>query len=291
MPPRLGALAAVLFWGVSFVATKATVGEISPVTLVFTRSGLAVALLGAVLVRRGAGLAPPRESWLWLVAMGFIGVFVHQLVQAHALTLTTATKTGWLVGLTPVWSALLSAFTLRERFGAVKTLGLALGFAGAVLVVTRGRLDAQVLALPTTRGDLLILASTVNWAVYTVLGHSVIRRLGPARATAGALLLGWAMVTPLFVGAAGWRDYARLSPTGWAAVLFLGIACSALGYLFWYRALEAVEASRVASLLYLEPLVTLVAAALLLGEPIEVTTAAGGLLLLTGVVLVQRAPA
>ena len=80
-----------------------------------------------------------------------------------------------------------------------------------------------------------------------------------------------------------------LDATGWAAVLFLGICCSGLGYLFWYRALERMEASRVGALLYLEPLVTLAAGALLLGEPIRPATVAGGLLLLAGVGMVQRA--
>jgi drug/metabolite transporter (DMT)-like permease len=158
-----------------------------------------------------------------------------------------------------------------------------------VLVVTRGSLDAHVLALPATRGDLLVLGSTVNWAFYTVLGHGTIRRLGPTRATAGAMLLGWLMLSPLFVARAGWRDLALLTPAGWGAVLFLGIACSGLGYLFWYGALQRVEASRVAALLYVEPLVTMAAAVVLLGEPVGATTVVGGLVVLAGVALVQTA--
>ena len=220
--------------------------------------------------------------------MGFVGVFVHQMIQAHALTMTTAVNTGWLIGLTPVWSALLSAWVLRERFGPVKIAGLVLGFLGAALVVTRGRVGGDLLALPQTRGDLLILGSTLNWAVYTVLGHPAIKRLGPTRATTGALSLGWLMLVPFFVYAAGWREYPRLTAVGWAAVLFLGIACSGLGYLFWYGALERTPASKVAAFLYLEPLVTLAAAAALLGESVGVTTAVGGMLVLIGVALVQR---
>jgi drug/metabolite transporter (DMT)-like permease len=72
-------------------------------------------------------------------------------------------------------------------------------------------------------------------------------------------------------------------------VLFLGIACSGLGYLLWYRALERVEASRVATLLYLEPLVTMAAAVILLGEPVRAVTVVGGLLVLAGVARVQTA--
>ena len=170
---------------------------------------------------------------------------------------------------------MLAGLFLRERFGAGKVAGLALGFAGAVLVVSRGRITPGLLALPGTRGDLLMLASTLNWAIYTALGHATIRRLGSLRATAGAMFLGGLMLAPLFLHAGGWREYSALSGAGLAAVLYLGIGASGLGYLFWYGALEKVETSRVAAFLYLEPLVTLVAAMALLHEPVGVATLAG----------------
>ena len=80
-----------------------------------------------------------------------------------------------------------------------------------------------------------------------------------------------------------------MSPGGLGALLFLGVACSGLGYLYWYRALEQVEPSRVAALLYLEPLVTLGAAVVLIAEPVGLVTVAGGALVVGGVALVQRA--
>jgi drug/metabolite transporter (DMT)-like permease len=220
--------------------------------------------------------------------MGFVGVAFHQLLQAYALRLTTAVNTGWLIGLTPVWSAILAAVHLRERFPPRKLAGLALGFAGAVLVVTRGELRPDVLALPATRGDLMILASTVNWAVYTVIGHPVLKRVGSLVATTCAMLVGWALLTVPFLFARAWDDFARLDAPGWLAVLFLGICCSGLGYLWWYGALEKIEASRVAAFLYLEPLVTLLAAVVLLGEPVGAATIVGGLMLVGGVMLVEK---
>jgi drug/metabolite transporter (DMT)-like permease len=284
---RLAALAAVVLWGISFVATRAALREISPVTLVFTRFALGTALLFALLAVRRRLTAPPRSAWPALVSMGFIGVFVHQMLQAHGLELTTAVHAGWLIGLIPIWAALLAAAFLRERFGVRKIAGLLLGFLGAALVVTRGDPSAGLLSLPSARGDLLILASTLNWAIYSVVGRGTLARLGSARATAFAMLAGWLMLLPFFVFRAGWNEYPALSASGWGAVLFLGIGCSGLGYLFWYAALERLETSRVASFLYLEPLVTLAAAVALLGEPVQATTVAGGVLVLAGVSLVQ----
>lgn len=283
--PRFAAALAVVFWGVSFVATKAALAEVPPVTLIFLRFAIAAAVLLAV-VRE----LPPRAAWPSLALMGFVGIFIHQMLQSYALTMTSATSTGWLIGVTPIWSALLSAIVLRERFGFWKVLGLAGGFAGALLVVTKGDFGPGVLGRPSTTGDLLILISTVNWAVYSVLGHDTIRTLGPRRATSGAMLFGALMLAPVFVAQKGWRPIANLTAAGWSSLLFLALCCSALGYLFWYGALERIEVSRVAALLYAEPLVTFAAAALLLGERVSGIVIAGGILVLTSVLIAQYAP-
>ena len=286
---RLSALAAIVLWGVSFVATKAALRETSPVTLIFTRFALGVAVLILVLKLRRESLIPPRDSWLMLATMGFVGIFLHQMIQAHGLTLTTAVRTGWLIGVTPIWSAVLATIFLGEGFGPRKVLGLFIGLVGALLVVTRGELSADVLALPSTRGDLLVLASTWTWAIYTILGRDTLKRLGSARATAAAMYSGWAMMIPFFVAAAGWHEYRDLSSTSVIAILFLGIGCSGLGYWLWYAALERIDATQVAAFLYLEPLVTLLAAVALLGESVGLSTIVGGVLVLAGVLTVQTA--
>lgn len=298
MPPRLGALLAITFWGISFVATKAALREVAPITLIFSRFflGTITLFVWSFISHRAtdtaaASEAEPRRVWPELLFMGFLGIFVHQMLQANALTMTSATNAGWLVGVTPIWSAILSAIVLRERLGALKIAGLLGGFFGALLVITRGHFDAHVLALPSTRGDLLIFLSTFNWAIYSIVGHKTIRRLGPTRATAGAMAFGIAMLTPFFIAARGWRELPHVTPAGWLAILFLGFGCSAAAYLFWYGALAKLEVTRVAAFLYLEPLVTFAAAMVLLNERAGAVVVLGGAIVLGSVLLLQYAPA
>lgn len=182
---------------------------------------------------------------------------------------------------------MLAAVFLGEGFGPRKVFGLFLGAFGALLVITRGELSAQLIALPSTRGDLLILASTVNWAIYSILGRDTLKRLGSTTAIAAVMFAGWTMLIPLFVNAAGWQEYRGLSSSSLAAIAFLGIGCSGLGYWFWYAALQRIETSQVAAFLYVEPLVTLLAAVTLLGESVAVSTIVGGVLVLVGVLIVQ----
>ena len=94
MAPRLQAFLAIVFWGLSFVATRLALREVSPTTLIFTRFTLGVVLLHVILAARRMPLLPPRSSWPTLALMGFVGIFVHQLLQSYALTMTTAVRTG-----------------------------------------------------------------------------------------------------------------------------------------------------------------------------------------------------
>ena len=80
----------------------------------------------------------------------------------------------------------------------------------------------------------------------------------------------------------------HLSPTAWLAVAFLGIGCSFLAYAFWYDGLQSISTSQAGVFLYIEPLVSLIAAAIVLGEIITVPALLGGGLILLGVWMVNR---
>jgi drug/metabolite transporter (DMT)-like permease len=286
--PRLLAFGAIVLWGISFVATRVALEQLAPAPLLVARFAMGVVLLFGILAARGELRRPPRDTWPILVLLGFLSIFVHQLIQAHALQLTSAVNTGWLIGLTPIWAAILAALFLGERMTPLRVAGLVLGFVGGLVVISRGRFDAGVLALPSAKGDLLILASTLNWAACIVLGRAPTRRLGARAMTTWAIAIGWVMLLPVLFATGGLGAYAHLSARTWAALVFLGVGCSGFGYLWWYGALEHLDASQVAAFLYIEPLVTLVAARIVLDEPVHWPAIVGGLLVLAGVSLVQK---
>ena len=278
-------LVPVFLWGLSFVATKAALADVEPLTLVLGRTALATLSLTTVCLLRRRPPRLPQTALVPLIGAGALGVFLHQILQAYGLTLTTAVRTGWLIGVIPIWSAVIALLFLRESLSVPKAVGLLLGLMGVGLLVTGGRMPSL---LPQTLGDLLILASTVSWAIYTVLGRYLMGQVDALLATTLAMAVGLAMLLPITGLAPVWNSLADASPRALAAVLFLGLGCSGLAYLLWYAALERAPAAEVASLLYLEPLVTLAAAIAFLGESVEATTLAGGVIVLAGVYLVQR---
>src|SRR5512144_1578727 len=102
------ALLAVIFWGASFVATKVALSEISPVAVVVLRFAIGLAVILAALAWRHQVAAPRHGDVAWLALLGAIGITAHQMLQANGLVTTTATNSGWLVVLIPIFTAVLA---------------------------------------------------------------------------------------------------------------------------------------------------------------------------------------
>ena len=287
----LKAALAVAAWGASFVATKIALRELSPVALVWSRFALGIPVLGAIVVARGQLRPIGRRDLGYFLLLGFLGITFHQWLQSNALVTSQATTTGWIIATTPLSIAILGRIFLGERLGLGGIAGILIASFGVLLVIARGDPRSIVVGRLGAPGDVLILISTLNWAVFSVLSRGGLKHHPAALMMFYVMLLGWILTTALFVAGSGFRGLGPLSPSGIAALLFLGLICSGVAYAFWYDALESLPASRVGAFLYVEPLVTVVVAAILLREGIRVGTMVGGGIILLGVWLVNRARA
>jgi drug/metabolite transporter (DMT)-like permease len=283
----LKVLATVALWGASFVATKVALRELSPPALIVGRFGLGLAFLLALLAwRRQAALADRRDL-PWLAVLGVIGVTVHQLLQSVGLLTTTAGNSGWMVALIPVFTAILARLLLGEPFGSRKVLGLIVASFGALVVVARG-LDFRAALSHPVPGDGLVLLSAANMALFTTLSKRVIARYPPVVTMAHVMAFGWLASLPLLAWDNGPQALPALSTWGWWSLVFLGVGCSGVAYAFYYDALAEMDASALSSFQYFQPLVTLVVAAAVLGEPVTAAILGGGAAILAGVWLINR---
>jgi drug/metabolite transporter (DMT)-like permease len=283
------ALATVVIWGATFVATKIALQEVSPATVVWLRFAMGLGVLGLAARLRGDLTLPHARDLPQLILLGFIGVALHQWLQANGLRTASATTTAWIVATTPVFISLLGWLVLQERLSPTQWIGVGVAALGVVLVVSRGDLAGLALGRTAGMGDLLVLISAPNWAVYTILSRRLLSRTPPTRMMFFAMLFGWIFVTIWAVGfGPGIREFWSLSQRGWLAISGLGILGSGLAYIMYYDALHVLPASQLGVFLNVEPLITMLLAAPLLGEPVTGTIAIGGGLILAGIVLVNR---
>jgi drug/metabolite transporter (DMT)-like permease len=284
----LKAAFAVTAWGASFVATKIALRDLTPVALVWGRFALGLVVLGGIVAARRQFKSVTRKDLAQFLLLGFLGITLHQWLQSNALLTSQATTTGWIITTTPAFIALLGSIFLRERIGFAGVAGIVIATFGVLLVVARGDPRAIMVGTLAAPGDVLILISALNWAVFSVLSRHAIKRHPAALMMFYVMLLGWILITALFAAESGFRGVTPSSGSGLAALLFLGLVCSGVAYAFWFDALERLPASRVGAFLYFEPLVTVAVAACVLGEPVRIGTMIGGAIILFGVWLVNR---
>jgi drug/metabolite transporter (DMT)-like permease len=296
----VGLTLTIVFWGASFVATKVALRELTPATITFVRFGIGMLVLLVVVMKRRDFRSASLRQLPYFALLGFLGTTFHQWLQATGLQTATATVTSWIVATIPVFVALLGWALLGEQLSRRRISGIVLAIAGVVIVVSGGRPLALIAGRVGTMGDILVAISALNWAVFTVLSKSFLGSHRPDKPgergelgrSVGSMLyimgFGWvySMVWLAFDG--GWGSLADLSWPGWWALFFLGVACSGLAYLFWYAALNVVDATQAGVFLYFQPLVTVALAGPMLGEAHTSATLLGGLAILLGVWLVNK---
>jgi drug/metabolite transporter (DMT)-like permease len=285
-PVRRDALAAglvaVCLWGLAPVATSAVVGHLSPLPLLLIR------LTAASLV-----LLP----WAWpvfrklrprsagrLVAAGLLGLVGYNLPVTAGLRWLPAATAGLLLATEPVWVLVLGHLFLRERGGARAWLGSAAALAGVAVLAGPGAVGGVGGGYRALAGTGLVLAATLSFAAYTIVLRPLSQELGAVPATAAATVVG----TVPYFGAA-WMlpgaGLAHLGPAVWAELAFLALGCTAAGLLLWSVAVMAGDITRVSQLLYFEPVVSVLGAAVFLGERVTLVMIGGGLLIIAGVAI------
>lgn len=286
--PYLKVLLAVVFWGASFIATKIAVRDLSPITIVWLRFGIGVLILGIAVFSRKEFSWPAKNEWGYFALLGFLGIAFHAWLQSTGLITAQASTTAWIVATTPIFIALLGRLVLKENLDWRQGAGIILATFGVLLVVSNGGLSRIFSANFGTPGDLLIVISSINWAVFSVLSRRGLQAHPAARMMFFVMAFGWMFSSIAFFTQGGLGEIHQLTSAGWAGVAFLGIFCSGLAYIAWYDALQALPVSQVGAFLYLEPLVTVIIAGIILAEPVTWVTFVGGAGILTGVYLVNR---
>ncbi len=286
---NLPILIAVILWGLSFIATKLTLDYLSPVEIIAIRMLLGVPVLFLILKLKGISIKFRKSDYLVLFPASII-LAAHFLIQALGLIYTTATNTAWLIATIPVFIAILSYIFLREKLTPKIILGIAIATFGVLLLISRGRIGS--LGWLKSSGDWLILASCMTWSVYTIITRNITRRCNPLAISLNLLLFPAVLLTiyTLFTTPIGRFTSLPLEIIG--LLIFLGVFCLGLAHWLWLEGLSrkgaGAGAINVGVYLYIEPIVTTLAAIPILGEKLTFFMIIGALLIIGGVYLVER---
>lgn len=278
-PVELTLLGAI--WGASFMFMRISAADFGPFPLVDMRLAFGALVLTPFLWRARAQFT--GLLWLRIGGIAMMNATVPLTLFAWAAERAPAGIGAISNGMTVMFTALVAFGLFGERIGARRLTGLIIGFVG-VIILASGR-TAGVSVAPAA------LAGTAASLCYGI-GINLVRRYltpyPPAAVAAAALTSGAVLLAPLAIW--NWPHHSPPAAS-WVSALLLGVVCTGFAFVLYYRLVARIGAPRTSTVTYLIPLFGVIWAWLLLGEPLTITMAIAGALILAGVALSQqRAP-
>jgi drug/metabolite transporter (DMT)-like permease len=275
-PLELTLLGAI--WGCSFLFMRVAVPHFGPYALVEVRLVLGALVLLPFLWHARA-LFPARR-WLWLAPIGLINSAVPFVLFAWAAERAPAAIGAICNAMTVLFAALIAFLFFGERIGMRRALALLVGFSGVVVLAT-----AKVAGLSIGAA---VIAGALASLLYG-LGVNLVKRhmTGLPPAASAAATLGCASLWMLPMALTHWPQ-GPVPGAAWACAITLGVVCTGLAFLMFYRLIARIGPSRASTVTYLVPLFGAAFAWLLLGEPVTLQMLLAGALILGSVAVSQR---
>jgi drug/metabolite transporter (DMT)-like permease len=267
---------------------------LSPVAIATFRFLVAGALFLAALValkiknRQNLLLFEGKDTLMYIF-LSLLGVTFFFTIQYVGIDLAGASVAAILVCfLSPVLIAIFSARLFGESLGRKQILGLAIAGIGTLVVIAGGTMDLRSNNSTFFVGSLILLLTPLLWAAYTLGGKKVMKKYNPFFVVAYVNILGGLFLVPFSMAENSLHSILTLSLQAWAAILYLAITCSFIGYFIWFYVMNRLKAAVTSSFLFVEPIVTVAFAIAFVGENITPNILIGGLLIFMGVFAVTR---
>ena len=282
--PYLLLTLAVLFWAGNFIVGRAFHGQIPPIALAFWRwVGAAVLVTGPAMKYLRSDWRLLMRDWPIIVLLSLTGVASFNTLVYSGLQYTQAINAFLLQSLMPVLIVVMSFLLFHEKVRPRQALGVLVSMWGAVTIISQG--DVTILRnLSFNRGDLLVFAAVVGYAVYSVMlrKRPHVHALSLITAT---FWLGTLMIFPLYI----WETLSvpplQVTPRSLLAIAYVALFPSILSYLCYNRGVALIGANRAGLFIHLMPVFGSIMAILFLGERFAWFHAAGIIMIGTGILL------
>jgi drug/metabolite transporter (DMT)-like permease len=278
-------LAGMVAFGGTWPAGKVAADHVPPAVVAVSRFATAALLLWLWALLSGRPVQRLRRADLPLVlALGATVVFAYNLFFLYGVRHASAADGSVLVpGLIPVATALLAWAVLGERPPRRAQLGLAVAFAGLVLVAS----PTGDVGSDRVLGDVLFVGAALSWSVYTLAGRRATARYGSVSANVYATSAGTLLLLPFTFLDGGWSPLVHAPAGSITGIAYLSVIGTVLGFVAFYEGVRLIGAARASSFALLVPIFGVLSSVLVLNEPLRVTLAIGGAVVIGGLWLAE----
>ncbi len=269
-------------WGIPYLMIKVAVDAVSPATVVFARCALGAALLLPFALRQGGLTRVVRAHWRPMLAFACIEIVVPWFTLTDAERHLSSSTAGLLIAGVPIVGVVLAGFLGdRERLGARRAAGLALGLGGVAVLTVPHLTGGDALSLAE------VLLTVVGYATAPLIAARHLKDVPTLQLTAPCLALAALVYAP--AAAATWP--AAVPPARvLAALAGLGVICTAVAFVAFLELIKEAGPTRATVITYVNPAVAVAAGALALDERLTAGILAAFALILAGSVLATAGP-
>lgn len=278
-------LMTAIFWGGTFISGRMLATSVPPFSAAFFRFLIATVCLYVIVARREGGIPRlPKSQLLPVALLGLTGVLAYNVFFFNGLKMIEAGRASIIIANNPIVISILAALFFGERLSPLKTVGIMLSVAGAMIAISGG--DPRALfAGGIGRGDLLIFGCVLSWAAYSLLGKHVMRVLPPLTAVSHSAFIGMlALLVPAWLEGMP-ADAPNYSWGAWCNLAYLGWFGTVLGFVWYYEGIREIGPSRASLFINFVPISAICLAHLILDEPLTWSLMIGGALVIAGVSL------
>ena len=284
----VGMVLASLFWAGAFIAGKYSTPYIPPFTVTFLRFLFATIVLFGVIRVQKVSLRVEKKGLPIFLFTGIVGMFGYHVLFFMSLQFTTAINSSIIAAFLPALTALLTVFFLRQRVSGLEIFGIVLSLVGVLLTLTGASLDT-LLHLSFNKGDLYMVGAVVCFAVYGIFSKRHGGKFAPIVLTFYSFLVCVIFLIPFSLAEQPWTFLGEIPASAWAAVLYMSIFPSVIGYLTQQVAIQRIGPGPTSLFNNLTPLFSMVLSALFLGDQPQLVQIFTALLIIAGVLICQRA--
>ena len=279
---HIAAFITIIIWGTTFISTKILLVDFQPVEILFFRFVLGLAALIIVYPKRLRGTTFKQETTFAMA--GLCGICLYYLLENIALTYTLASNVGVIISVAPFFTAIMSHIFMKseERLKINFFIGFVVAMIGICLISFNGRkLELNPI------GDVLAIIAALVWAVYSLLTRKISGYgYNTVQTTRRIFTYGIVFMIPTLFFFDFNIDLSRITITkNLCNLIFLGLGASALCFVTWNYAVKLLGAIKTSVYIYIVPVITVIASAIVLQEQITLTAGIGTALTLAGLFL------
>jgi len=276
-------LMSMLIWGVSYPVVKILLNSgMQPITLATLRNLIFIPLLFYILAgKRYARYS--RSDVILCVALAFFTVFLPNISQNIGMKYTSASISSVIQSTSPIFTVMLAFIFLREARTLNKIVGSLVGLIGTVFLTTGGSFDFDA----TVFGNLLILISSISYAISGILIKVALSRIDPLDLLCFEIIFGFFMLLIPNMALEDLSAVISLSFDVWMYILFLSVFAGFLASIMYYMVLREEEISHLAIFSYLIPVFAIISSYIMLHETLGVKEIFFTMVILSGIVITE----